>query len=111
MEKKLIAVLIVVLAIAGLALGYFAFFKTKSYTAVPVVPSASKESGAAQKQETSAPLELGESTGDVDEISSGIISQLQAEEKKFFEEDSEADVIIDQSALNDFGQSYDENEF
>ncbi len=110
MEKKLIAVLIVLIAIAGMAVGYFAFVKPKSDTA-PVVPSAPRETGVTQKQETTAPVELGESTGDVDEISSGIISQLQAEENKFSAEDGEADIIIDQSALNDFGQSYNENEF
>lgn len=111
MEKKLVAVLIVIFAIAGLALGYFAFLKPKNDTAVPTVPGASKETDIAQKQETATPLELGESTGDVDEISSGIVSQLQAEENKFSAEDGEASVIIDQSALNDFGQSYNENEF
>lgn len=111
MEKKLIAVLIVALAIAGLAVGYFAFVKPKTDTAVPTTPGALKETGVAQKQETTAPVELGESTGDVDEISSGIVSQLQAEENKFSAEDSEANVIIDQSALDNFGQSYNENEF
>ncbi len=110
MEKKLIAVLIILLAIAGLVLGYFAFVKPKSDT-TPVVPSAPKETSATQKSETTASIELGESTGDVDEISSGIVSQLQTEEAKFSAEDDEADVIIDQSALNDFGQSYNENEF
>ncbi len=111
MEKKLIAALVILLAIAGMVLGYFVFLKPKSDTTVPAVPSASKETGAVQKQETTAPTELEESTGDVDEISSNIISQLQAEENKFSAEDSEASVIIDQSALNDFGQSYDPNEF
>lgn len=111
MEKKLIAIFIVFLAIAGMALGYFAFVKPKSDTAIPAVPSVPRETGVTQKQETTAPVELGESTGDVDEISNGIISQLQTEEAKFSAEDGEASVIIDQSALNDFGQSYNENEF
>ncbi len=111
MEKKLVAVLVVLIAVAGLALGYFAFVKPKSGTAVPAVPGAPKETGVVQKQETTASAELGESTGDIDAISSGIINQLQAEENKFSAEDGEAGVIIDQSTLNDFGQSYNENEF
>lgn len=111
MEKKLVTVLIVIFAIVGLVLGYFAFLKPKNDTAIPTVPGALKENGIAQKQETTALLELGESTGDVDKISSGIVSQLQAEENKFSAEDSEASVIVDQSALDNFGQSYDPNEF
>lgn len=111
MEKKSTAVIIVMLMVAGLIAGYFIFVKPESDVAVPAVPNAPKETGVAQKQETTAPVELGESTGDVDEISGSIVNHLQMEEDEFSAEDSEADVIIDQSALNDFGQSYNENEF
>lgn len=109
MEKKLIAVLIIILAVAGLALGYVVFVRPKNVVtpsaATPIVQKETAEESIGVK------TDLGESTSDVDKISSSIISQLQAEENKFSAEDSEADVIIDQSALNDFGQSYDPNEF
>ena len=109
MEKKITAVLIVLLAIVGLVLGYFVFLKPK-YNAVPVISNPSKEANIGQKSEKNVSDELGKTTGKVDEISSNIVNQLETEEDKFSAEDSETDVIIDQSTLDDFGQSYDEKE-
>ena len=109
MEKKLTAVLIALLAIVGLVLGYFIFLKMK-YNSTPVVSAPSKETNIEKKIEKNVSDELGKTTGKVDEISNSVVNQLEIEENKFSAEDSEADVIVDQSILDDFGQSYDEKE-
>lgn len=112
MTSKAIAVIIVVIAILGLVVGFWIFGRPKNdATQIPVSVSQTKTTDMQGEKENGTASELPRATGKVDDIASGISGQLQSEEDSFVSEDSDANLGVDQKALNDLGQSYDENEF
>lgn len=102
-----------IIAILGIALGWYMFV----YPRNDVGSNVATETLDMQNKETANPITPGdykskETTGDVQGIVTEINAQLQTEQNNFIAEDSEASAsLIDQSSLDDFGQSYDENEF
>ncbi len=112
MTSKVTTVIIIAIAILGLVVGFWIFGKPKnSAKKMPASVSQIKTTDMQGEKENGIAIELPQATGNVDNIASGIFSQLQSEEDNFASEDSDANLGIDQEAFNDLGQSYDENEF
>lgn len=112
MTSKAIAAIIVAIAILGLVVGFWIFGRPKNNTPETPTPISQIKTTDIQVEKQSGSIaELPQATGKADDIASGISSQLQSEEDNFAGEDSDANLGVDQAALNDLGQSYDENEF
>lgn len=111
--SKTKSVIILAIAVISLVLGFWIFWHSKSGTVDtsttinPAKTATTKSDEAAEKE-----INLPKATGNIDDIASGVISQIQSEKDNFANEDSDAESVgINQLDLDDFGQSYDENEF
>lgn len=111
-QKKIAAVVIVIIAVIGMLLGFRIFWQSKNNPVTPSLTESPVKSTASKNQEPENKTGLPETTGNAEDITGGIASQMVSEEEKFSGEDEEAQALsIDAETLNDFGQSYDENEF
>ncbi len=106
--SKRVQVLIVSLAVFLTLLGFWIFWGPKQKPVIAPTPAVtesnqSKDSGKTVEVEAALP----ETTGDIDSILVSVEGQL-IQEESFYEE--EAGDIIEQTDLDDFDQSLDENE-
>lgn len=113
MNKKIVGAAVVIIAIFGIALGWYMFVYSKNSGSSQVATDTLdlKKSETASLI-TPSQYEGEEPAGNAEDIVSEITNQLQTEQNNFITEEGEASAsLIDQSSLDDFGQSYDENEF
>jgi hypothetical protein len=114
MEKKILAVLIVFVAVAGFVLGYHIFVNPKGEVNTQMITGTVKEDIPEDKKEaaTFPGEDLGEPEENAEDIAGAITDQFLSEEEEFVSEETDAeDSFINQAQLDDFGQSYDENKF
>ncbi len=113
MITKTKAIIILIIAVASLVLGLWFFWQSKNNMAkVPASVNQTKITSPESEKETASQTILPQPAESVDDIASGVVSQIQSEEDNFANEDGDAESAgINQQDLDDFGQSYDENEF
>lgn len=114
MQKKIIAAIVIAIAVSGIVFGSLIYLQKKS-----TVPGSNIITQTQKKVTTATEPKVSEEnkvetkpTGNAAGITQQITAQLQTEEEKFSAEDTEAKSSnISQEDFNNFGESYDENEF